>query len=130
MGHKRYVKNVIQFGPNKRKDRKRMENIRIEKFPQYSNKTNKYQKILEGICFENGKKLERPKEMVVLEKKGYLRRLRHSRWKFKACPRCHGDLNSCYGEDFTCFQCGYICYSWVRKEEDFKGGYHGKTKES
>lgn len=47
------------------------------------------------------------------------------RWKFKSCPKCHGDLNSSYGEDFSCFQCGYIEYRWIKKE----GGYNGKTKE-
>ena len=99
-----------------------MENIRIEKFPMYSQKANKYQKIIDDIRFNDETQLEKPKTMIVPAKKEYIRRLRHSRWKFKACPRCHGDLNSCYGEDFSCFQCGFIEYSWVRKEENFKGG--------
>ena len=101
-----------------------MENIKIERFPLESAKVNKYKRILDNILCEGEKKLEQRAPRISV------RSQKRNRWRFKSCPRCHGDLNSCYGEDFSCFQCGYICYSWVNKSEVYKGGYHGKTKES
>lgn len=106
-----------------------MKNIRIENsLPEIG----KYKKLLDDILFKGEKKLENKSNMIAEKRMARIsmQRLRQNRWKFKSCPKCHGDLNSCYGEDFTCFQCGYICYSWVNKIENFKGGYHGKTKES
>jgi len=109
-----------------------MGNIRIERFPSETTRVNKYKKILDDILFEGEKKLERQNTLVDIKRvpRESVRRQRRNRWKLKSCPRCHGDLNSCYGEDFTCFQCGYICYSWVNKSEAYKGGYYGKAKES
>lgn len=107
--------------------------IRIVKNPPMNNRVNKYRRAYEeNILYKEENRLERLKNMVMLEEKREPeRRLRkNSRWKFKSCPKCHGDLNSCYGEDFTCFQCGYVVYSWINKVENFKGGFHGKTKES
>jgi tRNA(Ile2) C34 agmatinyltransferase TiaS len=106
-----------------------MKNINIEKF---SPEVSKYKKIIDDILYAGEKKLENKNNIIAEKRVARMssQRLRQSRWKFKSCPRCRGDLNSCYGEDFSCYQCGYIEYSWIRKEENYKGGYYGKAKES
>ena len=98
-----------------------MKNIRIAKDPPNYTNLDEYKKIFgEGSFYKRPEKQERAKSMVMLEKRVMERRLRRNRWRFKSCPRCHGDLNSCYGEDFSCFQCGYVCYSWVNNVDGRK----------
>ncbi len=52
-----------------------------------------------------------------------------NRWRFGACPRCEGAMYSEYGNDFSCFNCGFIDYnSNIRggnngEKENFKGDY-------
>ena len=96
------------------------ENVRFVKYPKNFRKVYTF----DNSCNEEDsyKAIKVPES----EKKVFHRRRLLSRWKFKSCPKCHGDLCSSYGEDFSCFQCGYICYSWINKG----GKENGKTEES
>jgi hypothetical protein len=102
-----------------------MEKIRIEKFSVNTRKVNKYKNIIDDILFVGENKLKKRGNFVESKKKKVDVVVCNNRWKFKSCPKCHGDLNSCYSEDFVCFQCGYIEYSWNR---NVKGGFNGKTE--
>jgi hypothetical protein len=95
------------------------KDIRFVKYPEGFRK---------AYTFDNSEKEDNPSGIIKVpepEKKVFRRRLL-SRWRFKSCPKCHGDLCSNYGEDFTCFQCGCIVYSWINKG----GKENGKTEES
>ena len=82
------------------------ENIRFVKGQRNSRK---------AIDVDNSSKgLDR---MMNKEKIPFRDRSRLCRWRFKSCPKCGGDLSSCYGEDFTCFQCGLVIYSWIKNED-------------
>ena len=61
-------------------------------------------------------------EKKITEKKLETKRAR-SRWRFGACPRCKGAMYSDYGDDFSCFNCGYIDYN-----SNIIGGTNGKKE--
>lgn len=59
---------------------------------------------------------------MVIKDKGFMKlNINNNRWRLGACPRCRGALYSNYGEDFTCFQCGYVEYKF-----SIRGGYNGQ----
>tara|TARA_Y100000296_G_C5015812_1_gene177366 strand:- start:367 stop:579 length:213 start_codon:yes stop_codon:yes gene_type:complete len=46
-----------------------------------------------------------------------------SKWRFGACPRCKGAMYSNYGDDFSCFNCGYVDYN-----ANIRGGNNAEEK--
>ena len=46
-----------------------------------------------------------------------------SRWRLGACPRCKGAMYTNYGDDFSCFNCGYVDYN-----SNIRGGNNGEKE--
>tara|TARA_Y100000310_G_scaffold326432_1_gene391330 strand:+ start:514 stop:723 length:210 start_codon:yes stop_codon:yes gene_type:complete len=50
-------------------------------------------------------------------------KMTRNRWRFRACPRCEGAMYSEYGNDFSCFNCGFIDYN-----SNIRGGNNAEKK--
>jgi ribosomal protein S27AE len=66
---------------------------------------------------------------VIYEEKRNKKRLEtkriRSRWRFGECPKCEGAMYSNYGDDFSCFNCGYIDYN---SNINIRGGNNGEKE--